>query len=365
MKKVLHVFATLNRGGSETAIMNYYRNIDRTRVQFGFAVHTESECAYEREILDMGGELFRLPRFTGKNIVGYTGAWKRLLAEHPEYGAVHSHFYTVAGIQLDMAKKTGVPVRICSCHTFLKDLTPAQKLTFELMKRMTFRSATHLFACSESAGRWMYGDREFMVLRNAIDPSRFSFDPRKREKVRAGLGLDGRVTLGHVGRFEPMKNHAFLLEVFRLFHKNRPDSALLLVGDGPLRKASEEKAAELGLSDSVIFTGSRGDVPELLQAMDVLVFPSTYEGLPVSLVEAQAASLPCLVSDAVSEEARITGFLERFSLSRGAQVWAEKLRELTAAPVERRDMSAEITSAGYDIREKAKWLEDFYCRECR
>ena len=217
-------------------------------------------------------------------------------------------------------------------------------------------------ACSREAGEWLFGKEacerdNYIFLPNAVDTRRFRLPESVREKYRAELGLTDKLVIGHVGRFQPAKNHSFLLDIFSLVHERRPDSALLLVGDGDLRAECEEKAAALGLSDSVIFTGNRSDVPELLQAMDVFAFPSVWEGLPVTLIEAQAAGLPCYVSSNVSGDADVSPLIEHLPIG-DAAIWADKL--LNAPP--RRDVTEYIVRAGFDARTSAEKMTELYLR---
>ncbi|MDY3860406.1 MAG: glycosyltransferase, partial [Candidatus Limivicinus sp.] len=197
----------------------------------------------------------------------------------------------------------------------------------------------------------------YIFLPNAVDTRRFRLPESVREKYRAELGLTDKLVIGHVGRFQPAKNQSFLLDAFKLVHDRKPDSALLLVGDGDLRARCEEKAAALGLSDSVIFTGNRSDVPELLQAMDVFAFPSVWEGLPVTLIEAQAAGLPCYVSSNVSADADVSPLAEHLPIG-DAAIWADKL--LNAPP--RRDVTEYIVRAGFDARTSAEKMTELYLR---
>ena len=356
--RILHVVTQMNRGGLETMLMNYDRNIDHSMVQFDFLEHRDAVTDYDREILALGGGIHRLPRLNPFNPL-YLRALDRFFREHPEYRIVHSHVDCMAGIPLEYAKKNGVPVRIAHAHNSNqpKNFKYPIKLIY---KRKIPKYATHLFACGEDAGRWMFGGQPFSILNNAIDSERFVFSSALRDEKRAELGLDEKtILLGHVGRFSTQKNHAFLLDIFAALLKIRPDCKLLLIGQGDLDQQIHEKVDALGLSDRVIFAGERSDVNALMQAMDVFVLPSLFEGLPLVMVEAQAAGLPCVVSTGVPAACeRTKGLVSFLPLDAGAECWAEQI--LKSSTIERRDTSAEIKASGFDIRENAEKLQEFY-----
>lgn len=357
--RILHIVTYMGRGGLETMLMNYYRAIDRTKVQFDFLTHRDFEADYDAEILALGGRIYHLPPLNpfGK---GYLSALDRFFSEHPEYRIVHSHLDCMAGIPLKAAKKHGVPVRIGHAHNSSqpKDAKYLLKLMY---KRMISRVATQLFACSEDAGRWMFGGSDFRVLNNAIDAVRYAYDLQARSATRRELGIPGdRLVFGHVGRFDPQKNHSFLLSVFAHLPK---DAMLLLVGDGVLRPEAEQLAQKLNIRDRVIFTGVRSDVHSLLQAMDVFLFPSLFEGLGIVAVEAQAAGLPCLISDGVPMACKATELVVQIPLSSGVEAWAGEAMKAVGTP--RKVTTGEIVSSGFDIAENALWLENFYLSEYR
>lgn len=354
MIRVLHIVTYMGRGGLETMIMNYYRHMNRSRVQFDFLVHRDFEADYEAEIRELGGRIYRLPPMNPFS-PDYLGKLDAFFAEHREYRIVHCHLDCMAGIPLRAAKKYGVPVRIAHAHSNsqTKDAKYPVKLFF---KRDIPKYATDLLACSRSAGGWMFGRDDFLVMNNAIDAAQYAHCPETEARVREELGIPAdALVVGHVGRIDPPKNHEFLLRVFAKLPEN---ARLLLVGDGQLRQAAEKQAHELGVADRVIFTGIRKDVPRLLQAMDVFVFPSIYEGLPVSVIEAQAAGLPCLISDRVPIECKKTDLVRQIPLDAGTEVWAEAVLE--ASRLDKTDTSGQIREAGFDIVRNARWLREFY-----
>ncbi len=355
--RVLHIVTYMGRGGLETMLMNYYRQIDRSRVQFDFLAHRDFEADYDGEILALGGRIYRLPQLNPFS-PGYLKALDSFFAQHKEYKIVHSHLDCMAGIPLKYAKKHGVPVRIAHAHN--SNQTKDKKYLLKLLfKRSIPRNASQLFACSQMAGEWMFNRATFRVMNNAIDAKAYTFDPTVRMQVYKELGINpDSLLVGHVGRFEPQKNHQFLLRIFAALPQN---ARLLLVGDGTLRQQTEAQAKELGIQDRVIFAGVRKDIPRLLQAMDVFLFPSNYEGLPVSIIEAQAAGLPCLISDKVPLECKKTDLVEQIALAESPEHWAARVLE--AAKLPRADRYEDIKKAGFDIAANAQWLQEFYENE--
>lgn len=358
--RILQVVTKMDRAGLETMLMNYYRHIDRSSIQFDFLVHRTERGAYDDEIEKLGGRIFRLPRLVPWSI-SYRRKLDDFFESHKEYHIVHVHQDCLSSVILKAAKKNGVPVRIAHSHSSNQDKN--LKYPVKLFYRQFIpKYATHLFACGKAAGDWMFRGAPYTVIRNAIDAEAFAFDPAASAEVKKKLGLTDVLTVGHIGRFDPAKNHTFLLDIFKEIASSVPDSRLLLVGDGQLRAEAEAKARALGIYDKVIFSGVRSDIPELLAAMDVFVFPSLYEGLPVTLAEAQAAGLPCVISDRIPEESIIDSSLVRpMSLDIPAEKWAESAIE--AARGGHKDTYDKIVAAGYDIVSNASALCDFYLSE--
>ena len=362
--RVLHVIGIMNRGGAETMIMNLYRNIDRNKVQFDFVENSSEPAAFDEEILSLGGKIYRCPHYNGKNHFAYVKWWNTFFQKHPgEYPIVHGHLGSTAAIYLSIAKKYGV-YTIAHSHN-----TNAQKsmeqYIYSIFSYPTRYIADHFFACSPDAAVDRFGKkiakdtRRCEVLRNAIDSGIFRFDPEIRSKIRNELKInDNAVVIGNVARFAAQKNHAFLMEVFRIVYQKNPNTVLVLVGDGALRPQIEKFIDENKLYSNVIITGVQSNVWDYYQAMDVFVFPSHYEGLGIVVIEAQAAGLPCCVSDAVPSEASLTNLVEHRSLSDSAESWADWI--LSRSHELRRDTTDEIRRAGYDISDTSVWLENFY-----
>lgn len=362
--RVLHVFGSLDMGGSESRTMDIYRTIDRKKVQFDFAIHTSEEVFFSNEIESLGGKIFRFPRFNGKNYFSYKKAWVNFLKENPKYKIIHGHQTSTGFIYLKVAKKNNIPLRIAHSRNSNKD---------NLIKKYTCKIsryyATNLFAVSKLAGVSEFGNKavrsgKVKIIPNAIDAMKYSYNPEVRKKKRKELGIEDNFIICHIGRFHPQKNHKFLLDCFQYIKSKNNNVKLILIGDGPLKNDIQKEIFDRGIENSVILTGIRSDVPELLQAMDVLVFPSFYEGLPGVVLEAQASGLPCVISDTITDEVKITDLVEFVSLKESAKYWAEKTLTFQQ-DLQRRNTFEEFVKEGYDIRSVAKWYEEFYLNQAR
>lgn len=357
--RVLHVVTHMNRGGLETMLMNYYRNIDRNQLQFDFLVHRKERAAYDDEIESLGGRIYRLPPLNPFDL-HYRKQLQQFFFLHPEYKIVHSHIDCMSAIPLKAAKKAGVPVRIAHSHNNNQD-KDAKYILKLLYKHRIAQNATKLMACSQAAGKWMFGGQEFDVLNNAIDAKSYQFNQKIRDAQRKAMGLSqDSFVVGHVGRFSPQKNHEFVIEIFAELLKKK-NATLLLVGDGDLRGAIQEKVHRLGIENQVVFTGIRDDVANLMQVMDVFVFPSYNEGLPLTVVEAQAAGLPCFISDGVPIECKLTNLVKQISLTAAPREWANKIANV--GDTVREDTYLEICDSGFDVQSNVKKLTAFYLNQ--
>lgn len=358
MIRILHVVTKMGYGGLEAMIMNYYRHIDRQQVQFDFLVHRPEEADYHDEIRQLGGRIYYLAKLNPFS-VSYRKKLRLFFCDHPEYRVIHVHLNCMSSVVLKTAKQCGVPCRIAHSHS--SNQTRNLKYPIKMFyKRWIPKYATKLFACGEDAGRYMFGDSDFELLINAIDLKSYAFSPKRRKIMRQQLKVaDDELLIGHIGKFRFQKNQSFLVDIFAEILKIRK-AKLLLVGTGELEKTVQNKVHLMGLDNNVIFTGVRSDVSELLQAMDIFVFPSMYEGLPVVLIEAQASGLPCLISDVIPSESIKTTLVSTYSLDKSAAEWAEKVIE--QSNTERTDTYCEIIKCGYDICENSKKLQDFYLK---
>jgi glycosyltransferase involved in cell wall biosynthesis len=359
--RILHVFAEMNRGGAETMVMNLYRHIDRTKIQFDFVVHTKEKCTFDDEINFLGGIIYRVPKYSGKNHITYKKALEKIAKDHPEHSIVHGHVRSTAAIYLNIFKKYG------RCTISHSHSTSSGRGIISIVKNlMQYRIkyiSDYFFACSISAGNWLFGvkvttSNRFFIIRNAIEIDDFKFNEQKREEIRKKLNISKKFVIGHVGRFHESKNHSFIIDVFKKIYEKNTSSVLLLVGDGKIRKNIYDKVLENKLNDNIIFTGERNDVADLLQGMDIFLFPSVYEGLGIVVVEAQTSGLKCIVSDRVPDDAIVTDLVCRVSLSESVDNWSEKI--LGNSNYNRQDVTKIIKAAGYDINDTVEWLQNFY-----
>lgn len=359
--RVVHYFGSLNRGGAESMIMNLYRNFEREKVQFDFVVNeTLSPYAYEKEIEGLGGRIYYLPALSPGNLWVYGRKWRELLINHPEWKIIHIHHTSIAFLSIPIAKRLG-RITIAHSHTAGSDQSLKSKL--KIASRYPVRHlADHLFSCSVPASQWMFGNQSSRahILNNAINTHTFLPDSNTRKHIRELMGFNSSHTIiGHVGRFIKVKNHAFMLEVLKVIVEKDSNVIMILIGDGSLKPNIMKQAEDMKLSGNIRFTGIRSDIADLMQGMDAFIFPSLYEGLPVTLIEAQASGLPCLVSDTVSKDVKLTECIEFMSLDTPVEVWATRLLEM-ATQKERRNTQTELSEAGYNVQDNTKWLQNFY-----
>lgn len=359
--RILHMISSLNIGGSQAFVMNLYRNIDRNLIQFDFIIDHPNELYFKEEIEELGGRVYSLPGFNGFNIGEVKKAWNRFFREHPDYRILHSHTRSYASLYLPIAKKNGLKTIIHSHST--SNGTGAKALIKKVLQYPLRYQADYLFACSEISGEWLYGKRaikkeNYKMIPNAIDVGKYTFSNKNRSEIRKEFNIpNGDIVLGHVGRFHEAKNHLFLLDVFYMYNKRHSNAKLLLVGDGELRKVIENRINELGLCRSVIMTGAKNDVNRLLSAMDYFLFPSIWEGLPVAVVEAQAAGLPCFVSSTVTKDVAVSSLVKYLTIKDGVECWVD---EIENTPLTKTDVSSQISEAGFDMKETSKELSNFY-----
>jgi glycosyltransferase involved in cell wall biosynthesis len=347
----------MDRAGLETMLMNYYRNMDQSEIQFDFLTHRDEVGAYEEEINNMGGRVYHAPRLYPQNHVKYFKYMKDFFENHPEYLVIHSHIDSMSYYPLLAAKNSGIPVRIGHSHNSKLDKDLKLPIKFFALKKMPKVANVH-FSCGEMAGKFMYPNEDFTVIHNAIDLNRFSYDDFIREKVRTKLNIDNSLVIGHVGRFCRVKNQLFLLEVFKEILRLNSNSLLMLVGKGEDESKIRKKVLELGIEDKVKVLIDRSDVNELYQAFDVFVMPSLFEGLPVVGVEAQANGLPCIFSDDISKEIILTDNAERLSLNCSAEEWSKRIIEKNTG--RNNNATKELQEKGYDIKIEAKKLQKWY-----
>lgn len=357
MIRILQAVNIMDRAGLETMLMNYYRNINRSEIQFDFLTHRSDIGAYEEEIKKMGGKVYHAPRLYPQNYISYFKYMKNFFEEHSEYQVVHSHIDAMSAFPLYAAMKNNVRVRIAHSHNTKLDKDLKWPIKFGALKCLP-KISNYYLACGEMAGKFMFGDRPFDVINNAIDLKKFAFDKLIRRNIREKLNLDDKFVIGHVGRYRYVKNQMFLLDVMQQILIKNPRSHLLLIGKGEDEQKIREKINFLNLNSSVSLLIDRSDVHDLYQAMDVFVMPSLFEGLPLVAVEAQANGLPCVVSDMISREVLLTDNTEMISLRDGVDKWVDTI--LSVARERNKEAQTQLQLKGYDIKIEAHRLEELY-----
>ncbi|MGM8212331.1 glycosyltransferase family 1 protein [Virgibacillus sp. W0430] len=359
--RVLHVVVNMNRGGAETLLMNLYRHIDRSNVQFDFL--TCKSGVYDAEIESLGGCIHRIPYITEAGHFGYVKHLKRFFKDHTAYSIVHSHMDKMSGLVLREAKRANIPVRIAHSHNTESEGGILAKMYKSYAGSLIKGSATGLYACSSSAASWLYGKdcNKSIILNNGIEIDKFTFSSKARNEMRSALGLNKEAfVLGHVGRFSRQKNHFYLLDIFAEISEKQSNAVLILVGDGPLRRKIKERIVQLNLGEKVKLLGVREDIPQLMQAFDMFVFPSLHEGLPVTLIEAQSAGLVCLISDHITAEVDLSiGLMHQLPLN-DKSMWVNQVIEQMQIKETRKVDLNMVYKKGYDIRHTAKQTEHTY-----
>lgn len=369
--RVLHVFGGLSLGGAESRIMDLYSCMDREKVQFDFLVHqneTEKRIPefYDEEVKSLGGKIYLLPRFQGYNYFAYQKAARDFFQTHHDFRVVQGHMTSTAAIYLPEAARAGIPVRVAHARSAGVDQGIKGVVT-RLLRIPLLGRADYCFACSREAGESVFGKKwekspKALVIPNAVDAEKFVYKKEVRDKIRKKLGLGDRFVIGHVGRFHYAKNHEFLLEIFAVVQsalKERgKEASLMLLGEGSGMDMAKKQAAQLGIEKSVLFMGNRKEVWDYYQAMDYFVFPSRFEGLPGTVVEAQAAGLKCMISDRITPEAGFSELVVYKSIDLPAKDWAEQI--ISGISYERKNMRQTVEAAGFDVRAQAKRMENFY-----
>lgn len=368
--RVLQIGMTKNIGGLETYLMQQFDHLDKSKVIYDFVnITSEYEIVFKDKILKAGGRIYRV-RSRHSNPIRHYWQWIKLLHRIAgDYKAIVLNSNSITYVfPIFIARFFGIPMRIMHSHNsgFEQKIGIGKKMIMAMNRILLKWGATDYFACSNLAGRWMFGpNARFTVIPNAIDCDKLKFDKNTRNKVRADLNLQGHFVVGHVGRFTFQKNHEFLIDVFNEIRLIQKNAVLMLVGDaaGDLTylNQTKEKVRKLGIEDEVMFLGMREDVPQLMQAMDCFVLPSRFEGLPVVGIEAQAAGLPCFFSDSITRELEITNLAHFVSFDKLPKEWAKKI--LKENHILRIDMAEKISKAGYDIKKEIRKLERIYERE--
>ncbi len=360
--RILQVFGCLDRGGAENMIMNVFKNLDREKIMFDFVVHLDKKCDFDDEVLSMGSTIYHAPKYNILNHFEYVKWWKKFFKEHPEYKLLHSHVRSTAVIYTKIAREFGVK-NIVHSHSSTNAGGGIMAKVKDIYQKDITKYADKCLVCSKEAGEWLFKGHEYTLYKNTIDAKKFVYNSEMDEKIRKQLGLKDEFVVGHVGRFHELKNQKFLMDIFASILKKEKNAVLVLVGEkigsiGIEKQELVDYSKKLGIEDKCIFAGNVPNVYDYLSMFDAFVFPSIHEGLPVTLIEAQAAGLQCFVSDAVSSESKITDNLQFIPLDKGAEYWAQKV--LSCKGIEKKNTYSEIYNAGYDIDAGTKILTDIY-----
>ncbi len=362
--RVAHIMGKMLGGGVESFVMNYYRNIDKSKIQFDFIVDEDSKYIPKDEIERLGGRVIIVPPY--QHILRYIKKLKEVFRDN-NYKIVHSHINSLSVFPLYCAKREKIPIRIAHSHSTTNKKEWKKNIIKCILRPFSRVFANYYFACSKHAGEWLFGKKFFEsgkveIIRNAIDTNKFCYKTEIRNKIRNELNLQDKFVVGHVGRFISQKNHERVLTIFNEILKKNNSAILLLIGNGPLESSIKEKVKVLGIEQNVIFLGIREDVNELFQAMDVFLFPSLYEGLGMVLIEAQALGLYCITSTNVPKEANVTNNIEYISLKEDDKYWAKRVIENGKKIVSKEICRANIMKNGYDISVECKKIEDIYLK---
>lgn len=360
--RVLHIVGNMDIGGVQLMLMNYYRNINRKLVQFDFVVYGDNIGCFEEEIRDLGGNIYRITSMK-VSITKYNRELRNLLKEKKDWIIhIHHNFANIyAAIQAHTSKLNTI---ISHSHAANSTKSIKKQLIRKYVSFILNRICDYKVACSLKSGEWLYGkkkidNKEVVIIKNAISTNDFKYNQSIRESKRDELELEKCFVIGHVGRFSSVKNHSFILDIFNVIYKNNRKAKLILVGEGKLKEEVINKINKLGLQERVILLGKRSDINELMQAFDVLLFPSINEGLGLTVVEAQAVGLRCIVSNRIPREVEMTKLVEFVSLKESPEYWAEAVLKLSHG-YKREDNTQKIKNAGYDILQQSKELENFY-----
>lgn len=360
--RIGHVIGKWVGGGVEAVVMNYYRHIDRNKIQFDFICDEDSTNVPYEEIEKLGGRVIIVPPY--QKVFKYHKELKKILKEN-KYEIVHSHINTLSVFPLFAAKEAGVPVRIAHSHSTTNKKEWKKNIVKQILRPLAKVFATDYFACSELAGRWLFGNKAFeagkvYILNNAIDIDRFRFNEKTRDKKRKELNINkDTLVIGHIGRFVAQKNHTFLIDVFNEIVKEKDDIMLILVGQGPLKEEIQEKVKKLGLTAKVAFLGQRNDVNELYQAMDIFILPSLYEGLGMVTIEAQVSGLKCICSNEVPKAVNCTNNVLFVELDSELTNWKNAV--LDNIRIKRNSENFEIDEI-YNIKKEILNLEKKYIK---
>lgn len=362
--RIAQIMGKMNSGGVESFVMNYYRNIDRNEIQFDFIVDEDSLLPQKEEIEKLGGKIIKVPKY--EKIIKYIFILTKILKKN-NYKIVHSHLNSLSVFPLFCAYVAGVPVRIAHSHSTSNKNEKIKNIIKEILKPFSKLFATDFCACTQHAAKWLFGkkalkQRKIEIIPNAIDINKFKFDINVRNSLRNKLGIKNKFVIGHVGRFMKQKNHEFLIDIFSKIHKEKEDTILLLIGDGPLEEKIINKVKKLKLEESVLFIGTTDKVEDYMCAIDLFVFPSLYEGFGMVTIEAQCSGLPCIVSSELPDDVNVSNLIKFLPLNK-KKLWIKEIIKAIDNPIIRNTNNKNIIQNGYDIFQSNNILQELYIKK--
>ena len=363
--RILHLPNTLSKkSGIMSFVMNYYRAIDKEKIQFDFLVFDTLEDNYEEEIVKLGGCVYKVKNSSQKKPFLLQKEVKKFICNHRyTYNIIHYHAISIWHFALKIAKKNGIKHIISHSHATMYSDKKINSIRNGLLIRQMKKISNHYFACSKAAGSFIYGNSltkqgKVKIINNAVDCTKFQYNPLKRDKIRKELGVGNELLIGHVGRFNEQKNHLFLIDIFKTILKKNPDVKLILVGEGPLQRPVENKISKLKIDNNIFVLGRRNDVPEILSAIDIFLLPSLFEGLPFVGVEAQVSGLPIAMSETITREIGLYNYVY-IKLEESLDYWADKILNLNYT-CDRHNAHKKMMELGFDIEKEALKLERMY-----
>ena len=344
-------------GGIENFVMNYYRNINKEKVIFDFLVHYDEKGYYDDEIKKIGGKIYYTNVRRDKNIFKYIIFLNRFFRKHKEYSIIHGHMPGLAPLYFLIAKINGVKCRIAHSHVTDTERTLKGRVLKIIIKSIKLFSNKY-FACSSDAGKFMFGKRNYTIIKNAIDFNKFKFNEEIRKQLRKEYDLENKFVIGCVGRFNQQKNHTFLIKIFNEILKIKSNSILVLIGEGELEEDIKNEAKEYGILNKILFLGVKKDVDKYYNSFDCFVLPSNFEGLGIVLIEAQVNGLPAITSDVVPKEAKVSKLITFKSLNNAPKEWARIILKQAT----RKNEIISIEKKGYNLKKEAVKLENLYIK---
>lgn len=363
--KILYIINGLEKcNGITSYAMNYFKNIDENKIEIDFLICNRTgidNIDNEKIIHEKKSKVFYIDQISIRNFIRVLKNMKKFFKEKAkDYDIIHCHLLNSGAFLLHYAKKYKIKHRILHSHVTKSADTKLKKIRNDLLIPIAIRNSTNFFACSDDAGKFIFRDKKYMVIKNAIIPDRFDYNEEKRKIIRNKMNIVDNYVYGNIGRLCPQKNQLFLLDIFKNIKQKQKNAKLIIIGNGPWKEKIDEKIKKLELADDVILLPSMENIEDMYQVFDMFLFPSNYEGLGIVLIEAQVSGLKCLVSNKVPKEAKITQEYKSEDISNTAEQWATTAIDFANRPYTRNTKIQEVVDNNYDIKTQAKRLEEIY-----